>query len=167
MGLVILITIIVAVLFTTIWDEPKTKVAALKAIGVNIILSLVVGFLVGGSISAVVPVACKNIKTELEDRQIYELSEISSGIYLTTGVSAYTKAADQPNVTVITDEGKKTVELRYCSIYLNNDNCAMEVRTYKYKSKILNILLFNCLDDEYDIYVPQSNLDGLYSIHTN
>lgn len=169
MGLTIILAILFSCMATFGFDElhknfkSMGKLKALKTITINITL----GTLIALMFSFIIMIGIRSFgiaKVELVDSKVETLQEIQPNVYIITGVKNNAKSLDNATVTVKINSDFREVYLENSKIVLNWDEAVMETRYYDFKNSILDFLLFNPKVTEHDIYVPQSSLNGAFSI---
>ena len=98
------------------------------------------------------------------DRQIEELQEIEPGVYLTSAVETGYRTARFNMIVVKVNDRTRKVLLEDSKITLNSSEHMLETRKYDFANRILQWLLFNPAKEEYDIYTPQSGINGDFII---
>ena len=169
MGLTIILAIVFSCIATFWFDELHKNFKSINNLIAfkNTIINIVFSTAIAAGITVVLTFGIKAFeaaKVELVDRQITELQEIEPNLYVITGVHNNPRGADYATVTVKVNDDFKEVYLKNSKIFLNWYEAIMETRYYDFANDFLNFLLFSPDITEHDIYVPQSSLDGEFSI---
>lgn len=167
-----LILICVALIFIATLLLPSTslrrfsKKERLKGLGINVLYSVVLGILLGASLSLAINdiLLDKDNPPELEAFivQTYELEEFRPGIYVTARIPE-----DIPKLVIRTETEDKHVDWKDASIEFNSETAYMEKHIYDWKSKTLRFLLLDPMVIKYRIYTPQKSLDDVYQLITD
>lgn len=169
MGLTIILAIVFSCMATFGFDELHknfksiSKLKALTTITANTAASILIALM----FSFIVMIGIRSFgiaKMEFIGSKVETLQEIQPDVYVITGVQNNSRSLDNATVTVKVNGDLREVYLENSKICLNWDEAVMETRYYDFKNSILNFLLFDPKVTEHDIYVPQSSLDGAFTI---
>lgn len=161
-----LILICVALVFIATLLLPSTslnrfsKKERLKGLGMNILCSVVLGILLGVSLSLAINdiLLDKDNPPKLEAFIVhtYELEEFRPGIYVTIEIPE-----DIPKLVVRTETEDRYINWKGTSVEFNSETAYMEKYIYDWKNKTLKFLLLDPMIIKYKIYTPQENLDDI------
>ena len=169
MGLTIIFTIVFSCIATFGFDKLHKNfksISKLKAL-TNITVNIAASTLIALMFSLIVMIDIRSFgvaKVELISSKVETLQEIQPDVYVITGVQNNVRSLNNAKVTVKVNGDLREICIENSKIFLNWDEAIMETRYYDFKNSILNFLLFNPKITEHDIYVPQSSLDGAFTV---
>lgn len=160
-----LILICVTLIFIITLLLPSTSMRRIPK-GERLLYSIILGILLGVPLSSAISslLLNKDNSSELEAFIVntYELEEFRPGIYVTTEIPE-----DIPKLVVRTEEVDQRINITDTSIQFNSDETYMEELKLDYSNGFLRWLLIRPYTCKYNVYTPQSTIDGLYKLITD
>ena len=162
MGLTVIITILLYLMIGSI----KSK--GLEAIK-DLLMCTVIGCLLSAFASniAISLMSMNVIESKLEcvNVEVEQLEEISSGVYAVGGmIGGGGRTPRRATINVKVNGDYEELDLDDCKIYLGNNKKILETYTFGVEDKILKVLFFDVKVCKYEVYIPQKNIGGNYSI---